>query len=209
MAFEADGTRFQFQSEHHLWDAEEQRSITSILHLSLSWTNVSSSFQLLFIIFMSASYSRRSVYFSLTLIRFLSGFHINACLMMQLNDLRNCKHSMVSETRTLLKDFIEFVESNRFKTMVNWCQSTLETPQHGNSSFLCSTCEMAVSYLKTFSKSEEAKSFVHQALDKICSLTGSFEVQCSFLGGMFIDKYIDTISSMDPDSACMTMHMCL
>ncbi|CAH8513295.1 unnamed protein product [Schistosoma guineensis] len=126
-----------------------------------------------------------------------------------MNKKLQCKHSMVSETRTLLKDFIEFVESNRFKTMVNWCQSTLETPQHGNSSFLCSTCEMAVSYLKTFSKSEEAKSFVHQALDKICSLTGSFQVQCSFLGGMFIDKYIDTISSMDPDSACMTMHMCL
>ncbi|KAH9585498.1 hypothetical protein MS3_00006726 [Schistosoma haematobium] len=94
-----------------------------------------------------------------------------------MNKKLQCKHSMVSETRTLLKDFIEFVESNRFKTMVNWCQSTLETPQHGNSSFLCSTCEMAVSYLKTFSKSEEAKSFVHQALDKICSLTGSLEVQ--------------------------------
>ncbi|CAH8499799.1 unnamed protein product [Schistosoma mattheei] len=129
--------------------------------------------------------------------------------MNDMNKKLQCKHSMVSETKTLLKDFIEFVESNRFKTMVNWCQSTLETPQHGNSSFLCSTCEMAVSYLKTFSKSEEAKSLVHQALDKICSLTGSFQVQCSFLGGMFIDKYIDTISSMDPDSACMTMHMCL
>ncbi|CAH8518344.1 unnamed protein product [Schistosoma bovis] len=123
-----------------------------------------------------------------------------------MNKKLQCKHSMVSETRTLLKDFIEFVESNRFKTMVNWCQSTLETPQHGNSSFLCSTCEMAVSYLKTFSKSEEAKSFVHQALDKICSLTGSFQVQCSFLGRIFIDKYIDTISSTDPDSACKVIY---
>ncbi|XP_018650090.1 saposin containing protein [Schistosoma mansoni] len=125
-----------------------------------------------------------------------------------LNKRLQCKTSMATEARILVQYFIEFIESYRLKTMLNWCQSTLERPQYGNSSFLCSTCEMAVAYLKTFSKSEEAKAIVHQAVDKICSLTGSFEVQCSFLGGMFIDKYIDTISTMDPDSACMTMHMC-
>ncbi|KAK4469534.1 hypothetical protein MN116_007077 [Schistosoma mekongi] len=125
-----------------------------------------------------------------------------------LNIKRRCMHLMASETELFYKDFIDFAETNKLKTIVSWCQPSLKTANESNATLLCSTCETVVIFMKTFTQSEEAKSFIHQAIDKLCSLTGAFQSQCSLLGGIFIDKYLDMMTQMSSDSACQTMHLC-
>ena len=68
---------------------EEHRPLTSILHPTLSWAFLSSSFQLLFILFISASISRRSVFFGLPLFRFPSLFQVKDWVVMQFGDFLN------------------------------------------------------------------------------------------------------------------------
>nr|CAX71050.1 Saposin-like,IPR008139 Saposin B,domain-containing protein [Schistosoma japonicum]CAX71054.1 Saposin-like,IPR008139 Saposin B,domain-containing protein [Schistosoma japonicum] len=127
------------------------------------------------------------------------------------NDLsikRRCIHIMASETEMILKDFIDFVEINKLRTMLTWCQPSLKTANESNSTFVCSTCETLVTFMKTFTQSEEAKSFIHQVIDKVCSLTGAFQSQCSLVGDIFVDKYLDMITQMSSSSACQTIQLC-
>nr|AAW25043.1 SJCHGC02291 protein [Schistosoma japonicum] len=132
---------------------------------------------------------------------------------------------MASETEMILKDFIDFVEINKLRTMLTWCQPSLKTANESNSTFdneniciygtmhfyvcsVCSTCETIVTFMKTFTQSEEAKSFMHQVIDKVCSLTGAFQSQCSLVGDIFVDKYLDMITQMSSNSACQTIQLC-
>ncbi|CAH8477053.1 unnamed protein product, partial [Schistosoma rodhaini] len=64
----------------------EHRPPTSILQPTLSWAFLSSSIQLLFILLMSVSVSRRNVFVGLPLLLWPSGFQERACLVTQLGD---------------------------------------------------------------------------------------------------------------------------
>ncbi|VDO91273.1 unnamed protein product [Schistosoma margrebowiei] len=68
---------------------KEHRPLTSILHPTLSWAILSSSFQFLFILFISASIIRRNVFLGLPFFRYPSGFQVRACLVMHFDDLSN------------------------------------------------------------------------------------------------------------------------
>lgn len=68
---------------------EKHKPPTSTFHPILFWANVFSSFELLFILFISASDSRRYMFFGLPLFRFASGFQVRACIVVQFSDLRN------------------------------------------------------------------------------------------------------------------------
>ncbi|VDO72974.1 unnamed protein product [Schistosoma curassoni] len=60
---------------------KEHRLPTSTHHPTLFWSILSSSFQLLFIFFISASISRRDIFFGVSLFGFPSGFQVRACLV--------------------------------------------------------------------------------------------------------------------------------
>lgn len=68
---------------------EKHRPLINILHSTLSWAIRSSSFQLLFISFMSAYNSRCIVFSGLLLSRFLPRFQVSSSFAIQFDDLRN------------------------------------------------------------------------------------------------------------------------
>lgn len=68
---------------------EQHRLLTSIFHPTLSWTIISSCFQLLLdFFFIFASNFRCTVFFGLS----LSGFQVNACLVIKFGDFLNVYH---------------------------------------------------------------------------------------------------------------------
>ncbi|VDP23412.1 unnamed protein product [Schistosoma margrebowiei] len=66
---------------------KEHRPLTSILHPTLSWEILSSSFQFLFILFISVPTSQRNVFFGLPLFLFPSRFRVRAYLVMQCSSM--------------------------------------------------------------------------------------------------------------------------
>ncbi|CAH8479454.1 unnamed protein product [Schistosoma turkestanicum] len=97
------------------------------------------------------------------------------------SEKHQCKRVLTSETQMFLQNLIEFIEANRLNAKLSWCQPTSGAFQMNNSTFLCSTCETVVSFLKTLSKSEEIKPILHGALTKLCSLTGTFQTQVKII----------------------------
>lgn len=65
------------------------RPPTRILQPALFWAILSSCFKLLFVLFMFASNSRRSVFLGLSLFCISSEFKVSACFVVQLSDFRN------------------------------------------------------------------------------------------------------------------------
>ncbi|KAH8860794.1 Saposin-like [Schistosoma japonicum] len=109
------------------------------------------------------------------------------------NDLsikRRCIHIMASETEMILKDFIDFVEINKLRTILTWCQPSLKTANESNS---------------TFGKQVLSIQLINKVKFKAKHI---IQYLCSLVGDIFVDKYLDMITQMSSSSACQTIQLC-